>query len=97
MQDQVPSIGDRGSGEIGDFSGIIRRLEQKRYAKILVRNFNTSDFHYDYWMWRKSSGIKQALLENYHETGRIMAVSMVYGEAPHYFFREISILRPNSH
>jgi hypothetical protein len=96
MKDRVPSIGDRGFGEAGDFSGILDRLEQKRYSKILVRNLHSPDFHYDYWLWPKSSGIRQAMLENYHEIGRIAAVSGESYQYTNYFFSEISILVPNS-
>jgi hypothetical protein len=90
MKDRVTSIGDRGLGQTGDFSGIIRRIEQQRYSKILVRNFNSPDFWYDHFLWSESSGIRQALLDNYYETSIIQGVEG--GER--YLFSDISILAP---
>jgi hypothetical protein len=97
MKDRAPSIGERGYSETGDFSGLIQRLKQKRYTKILVRNLHSPDFWYDHWLWRKSSGIKQALLENYHEVRRIPAVTGYPSDKfPPYGFSEVSILLPNT-
>ena len=97
VKDRVTSIGDRGYGAIGDFSGIIKRLRQKRYSKILVRNLHSPDLWYDHWMWPKSSGIRQAFLENYDETRSIKAVQGKVPEAnTPYLFGEISVLVPNS-
>jgi hypothetical protein len=96
MKDRAASIGDRGYGQTGDFSGILSRLEQKRYVKILVRSLNSPDFFYDYYLWRKPSGIRQALLQNYHEVGRIPRVSGESYQYDNYFFGEISILVPNA-
>jgi hypothetical protein len=96
MKDRVTSIGDRGFGDIGDFSHMIHRLEQKRYAKILVRNLHAPEFWYDHYSWSKSSKIKQTLLNNYREVGRIEAVSGRGNERTRiYLFGEISILAPN--
>ena len=100
MGDRAPSIGERGFRATGDFSGILTRIAQKRYAKILVRGFHDIDFVYDYYMWPKPSGIRQALLDNYRETGRIPAVadypySKNWAEDP-YYFGKISILEPKT-
>jgi hypothetical protein len=91
MKDRVTSIGDRGYGDCGDFSGIIQRLKQKRYSKILVRKLHAPDFWYDHWMWRKSSDIRRTLLENYREVARIKGVE---GDQ-RYLFSEINVLVPN--
>lgn len=96
MKDRASSIGDRGYNATGDFSGMIQRLEQRRYSRILVRNPHSPDFWYDHYLWPKSSGIRQTLLENYHEAGRITAVSgreHLWGTR--YLFSDISILAPN--
>jgi hypothetical protein len=90
MKDRAPSIGERGFSETGDFSGILRRIQQRRYAKILVRSFHSDDFWYDHAMWAKPSGIRRALGEHYREVGTIPAVR---GDS-RYLFREISILIP---
>jgi hypothetical protein len=92
MKDRVTSIRDRGWGQTGDFSGIVGRIEQQRYSKILIHNFNSPDFWYDHSAWSKSSGIKQALLDNYYEAGIIQEVEG--GER--YLFGDISILVPRS-
>jgi hypothetical protein len=99
MKDRAPCIGDQGYSETGDFSGMIERLQKKHYSKILVRNLHRPDFWYDYWTWRKPSGIKRALLENYHEVGRIKGVTKSDGTGRQveisYTFGDISILVPN--
>ena len=83
---------------IGDFSGILARIGSRRYSKILMRGFHDPDFVYDYYLWSKSSGIRNALLENYRETGKIRAVEPPLavqntGHDP-YYFGQISILEP---
>ncbi|MBV8846263.1 MAG: hypothetical protein JO307_25940 [Bryobacterales bacterium] len=97
MGDRAPSIGERGYTQTGDFSGMLSRIANKRYNKILVRGLHTPDFVYDYYLWPKSSGIRQALAENYRETGRIPAAQGAmapnWAEDP-YYFGEITILEP---
>jgi hypothetical protein len=90
MKDQAPSIGDRGFSGIGDFSGIIQRLQQHTYSKILVRDLDSPTFTYDYYLWPSSSGIKQVLLSNYHVIGEINGVEGI----DNYLFGDISILVP---
>ena len=94
MKDRVPSIGDRGYGQTGDFSGILERLNSKYYAKIMVRNLHSPDFHYDHVSWAESSGIRQAILANYYEVGQIAAVKSTNYQHQTYFLEEISILIP---
>jgi hypothetical protein len=94
MKDRAPSIGERGYSETGDFSGVLGRIEQKRYSKILVRNLHSPDFMYDYWLWRKSSGIRQALLDNYKEIRQIKAVARENYQYNTFLFSEISVLVP---
>lgn len=93
MKDRAPSIGERGYSRTGDFSGIIQRLQQTRYAKILVRNLHAPDFWYDHFLWRTSSNIRKTLLENYDEIGKILAVQSGHHKKP-YLFGDISILVP---
>lgn len=97
MQDRAPTIGERGYSGTGDFSGILARLNEKRYAKILVRNFDSPDFWYDHYLWDKPSGIRQAMLDNYRVAGKIRAVE-TNGYEPElgYLFQEITILAPKS-
>lgn len=96
MKDRAPSIGDRGLADVGDFSGIVGRIEDRYYSKILTRNLHSPDFWYDHYLWGSSSGIREALLDNYHEIGSIEAVSSgVVVEDVQYLFQEISILVPD--
>jgi len=96
MKDRAPTIGERGYSDTGDFSEMIRRLEEKRYTKILIRNLHRADLWYEYATWHKPSGIRQALLANYHEIGKIPAVAESNpGWLLTYGFSEISILVPN--
>jgi hypothetical protein len=99
MKDRAPCIGERGYSETGDFSGILSRIQEKRYSKILVRNLHEDDFWYDHSSWRQSSGIRHALKNNYHETGTIKAadppLSVRDRAYSPYLFSEITILSPN--
>ena len=95
MKDRAPSIGERGYSQTGDFSGILHRLDQKYYSKILVRNLHSPDFWYDHSMWTKSSNIRPALLRNYKEIGKIKAVEGIDTNLLPYGFSEISILVPS--
>ena len=36
MKDRAVPVGDRGYSDIADFSGIIRRIKEKQYLKILI-------------------------------------------------------------
>ena len=92
MKDRGIPLGNRGYNGTGDFSGMIQRLKEKRYAKILVRNFNSPIFLYDHGLWPNSSGIKQTLLENYRVKDRIMPVTAkVHEHVPFLFFDAITI------
>jgi hypothetical protein len=98
MKDRSPSIGARGYAGVGDFSGMLQRIASKRYAKILVHGYNDFDFVYDYFLFPKSTGIRQALKDNYRETGSIRAATgppevKNWAQDP-YYFGEITILEP---
>lgn len=94
MKDRAPTIGERGYSQTGDFSGVLQRLEQKHYRKILVRNFHSEDFWYDHELWSKPSGIRRALTENYVEIRKIEAVKGIKPNEMPYGFNEISIFVP---
>lgn len=97
MKDRATAIGDRGFQGMGGFSEMTRRIEERRYSKILVRGFHREDFWYDNDMWQESSGIRQALQENYDEKRTIQAVSktLLENESP-YLFGDISVLVPRA-
>jgi hypothetical protein len=95
MQDRAPCIGERGYSQTGDFSGVLERIERRRYAKILLRRLHSPDFWYDHFLWPRSSGIRGSLLEHYEEIERIPAGWAAQPtETPPYLFDEISVLVP---
>jgi hypothetical protein len=96
MKDRVIAVGDLGRGGTGDFSGILGRLRERRYAKILVRDPYAPDFHYDHAGWPRSSGIREALRTSYREVRRIPGVRGLPHQFTTYFFRDISVLVPRS-
>jgi len=106
MRDAAPGIGSRGaSREKGDFSGILARLEERHYRRILVRRLDAPGFWYDNetgW-WPQSTGIRKALREHYQEVSRIkpvvgerrfMPLSFEPMPATRYGFDEITVLVP---
>jgi len=100
MGDRAPCIGERGHSGTGDFSGILARIAAHRYSKILVRDLHEADFWYEHSTWPKPSGIRQALLDHYRETGRIPAAEPPLAtrdraEDP-YLFDEITVLEPKT-
>lgn len=108
MKDRAANLGNRGLEGIADFSGVVRRIEQRRYAKILVRDPYAPDFWYDHHLWPQSSTIRQQLREHYCEAGRILRIAPARGggatdaadRAPigrGYLARDISILVPRTH
>jgi hypothetical protein len=98
--DRAPAIGELGGTGTGDFSGTLSRISGKRYSRILVRGLHAPDFVYDYFLWSKSSGIRQALLDNYREVRTIRGVeansfARNWAEDP-YYFGEITVLEPKA-
>lgn len=90
MKDRVTSIGDRGYGQTGDFSGIIQRLESKHYDKIMVRNLHVPRLWYESNTWPEPGGIKDAMLANYDESKIIDGVEGV----ERYLMSDVSVLVP---
>jgi hypothetical protein len=95
MKDRAASAGDRGYSGVGDFSSMLQRLRSRAYSRILVRNFDSPDFWYDHHLWRNSSKVRQALLDNYTVVAKIPAATQLPGHMEsEYLFREISVLEP---
>lgn len=92
QKDRVTSIGDRGYGGTGDFSGIVQRLADRHYSKILFRNVHEEFFWYDSYLWSDSSNIRETLLANYEEVRVIKAVE----DDDRYLFGDISVFVPKS-
>jgi hypothetical protein len=99
MKDRAASIGERGYSQIGDFSGILDRINKHTYAKILVRNLDGPDFWYDDRAFQNPSGIRAALRANYRVTRVIPGVTSTLPDTAightTYLFSEISVLEPN--
>ncbi len=99
MKDRATSISTQASGNVDvDFSGFLARLAEKRYAKILIRDFHQPNCWYDNAVWPRARGLRQAILDNYRETGSIPAAIppadvREHAEDPH-MFSEITILEP---
>ena len=74
MKDRVTSIPDRANGQTGEYSGIIGRLEDKHYSKIMIRRLHDPDLWYDSYKSPAPTGIKEAILDNYDEVRVIEAV-----------------------
>jgi hypothetical protein len=100
MGDRAPCICEEGYSAMGDRSVILAHLAAKRYSKILVRGLHSNDFWYENSLWPKPTGLRQAILRNYRETGRIRAVEPPTNEKDRledpYLSGEITILEPRS-
>lgn len=75
-------------------SDSISRIENKTYDKILARQLDTGETWYDYQ--DRGSGVKEAILENYHIVRRIPAVQGIQNWWPVHLIEEILVLEPNS-
>jgi len=94
MKDHAAPIGEAGYTETADFSGILGRIATRYYRRILVRDYDSPEFTYDYYLWPRSSGIRAALEANYRVAGRIEAVQ---GRGPNPpWFKTITILEPRA-
>jgi hypothetical protein len=100
MGDRDPCICERGYSATGDFSGFLSRIGARHYSKILVRHLHDTDFRYEHSLWPKPRGLREALLDNYRETGHIRAADgpkdVKNWTADPYLFGEITILEPKA-
>jgi hypothetical protein len=71
----------------------IERIENKSYTRILARQIDTGETAYDFQ--DRGSGVKAAILENYHEVRRIPAVAGIRTWWPLHLVSEIVVLEPN--
>jgi len=90
MKDRMAAIGEAGITETGDYSGFLERIRSHYYARILVHDYDGKDFQYDHFLWRQSSGIRQALKTNYTVVRTIPEIESL--NSP--WFRTISVLEP---
>lgn len=74
QKDRAVSLADQPyGGNYQNFDVTIGRIRNKTYQKILVQDFDTPFFLYEWHDWSKPSGFKNALIENYVEVKRIEA------------------------
>ena len=72
QKDRAVSLSDQPMrGMYENFDVTVRRIRDKTYRKILVHDFHTPYFLYDWDDWARPSGFRAALLENYVEIRRI--------------------------
>jgi hypothetical protein len=108
-KDSAPCVGSRGEGPagLGDFSGLLGRLEHHDYQKILVRNLDARNFWYDGHRSVQPLGIRKAFHDYYQEVGRIKSVKgerrfLLVSYEPlewpstRYGFEEITVLVPKT-
>jgi hypothetical protein len=101
MKDRATSISTQAAGNVEvDFSAFLSRLAAKRYSKILVRDFHRPNCWYDNALWPRARGLRNAILDNYRETGSIRAAVppndvKQRAEDPQ-LFSEITILEPTT-
>jgi hypothetical protein len=65
MKDRAGAVGELGNNGVGDFSGLLTRIGERRYARILMRDYDSPEFSYDHFLWPRSSGIRAAVKANY--------------------------------
>jgi hypothetical protein len=108
-KDSAPCVGSRGEGPagLGDFSGLLGRLKNQDYQKILIRNLDARNFWYDGHRSVEPLGIRKAFHDYYQEVARIKAVKgerrfLLVSYEPlewpgtRYGFEEISVLIPRA-
>jgi hypothetical protein len=77
-EDRAVALGDQPpNGNYKNFEPLLDRIRSLHYKKILVRDFHGRNFLYDFWQWKRPSGVRQALLEHYKEIKVIPAVADV--------------------
>jgi len=73
-KDRAISLGDQApNGIYENFDMMVSRIRNKTYLKILVRDFHSPFFLYDWTYWERPSGVKKALLKHYQEVRIIPA------------------------
>ncbi|MFX0194691.1 MAG: hypothetical protein ACFFCW_01115 [Candidatus Hodarchaeota archaeon] len=99
LKDRSDPVAVQTGAKAKHFAMTRQRITEKKYTKILVRLLYTNECRYDwrYFLDGGSTGIKTALLENYHETHRIRGVEGKGIREWHNprLISEITVLEPN--
>lgn len=93
MRDRSAVVGDLGIAGVGEFDGILSRIHARAYRRILVHDFDTPDLLYDHRLWRRSSGIRAALEQEYQVVRVIPAPTDGW---QHITLHAISVLEPRT-
>jgi len=73
-KDRATAIADQPPVGIYDnISAMVQRINSRAYDKLLLRNFHSEYFLYDWDDWPRPSGVKRAILANYEEVRTIAA------------------------
>jgi hypothetical protein len=74
-KDRAISLADQPPGGIyKNLDIMVNRICTKTYSKILMHDLHSPFFPYDWFSWDRTSGVREALLENYIEIRIIPAV-----------------------
>lgn len=72
QKDRAVPLGDQPpSGHYENMDVFVSHIQQHTYKKILVHDLHSPFFIYDWQNWPRSSGVRQALAENYQEVRTI--------------------------
>jgi hypothetical protein len=72
QKDRAVSLADQPpAGTYTNFDVTTARLRQRTYDKLLLQNFHTPYFLYEWATWPRESGFRAAVLEHYDEVGTI--------------------------
>ncbi len=96
-KDRAISVADQPpAGIYRNIKYFVDRISDKEYDKILVRNFHSPFFPYDWHGWERSSGVRAALEKYYKEVRIIDAPEGEHLFQPKIFFvGPVSVLVPN--
>lgn len=97
-RDRSVSLGDQAPGGIYEnLDVMVGRIRSQVYSKVLVRDFHSPMFLYDWATWQRPSGVRQALLDYYTEVRVIPAVKGdAYVQQQVMLSGPISVLVPKS-
>jgi len=96
QRDRAVSLGDQAPNNIYEnFDVMVRRICDKTYQKILVHDFHSPYFLYDWDAWQRPSGVREALSEHYSEIRTIPGVrTTLPGEMLIEYVGPVSVLVP---
>jgi hypothetical protein len=85
------------AGIYENFEPLLRRIRGREYEKILLHDFHDRFFLYDWPYWLRSSGVRQALNDNYDEVRVIPDMGPEAALPPAIQFRgPVSVLVPKN-